>query len=357
MAMSSHHHQPQQPARPSQQTSRMAASSSIDNKDSVDFPLICETCLGPNPYVRMLKYPNHKECPITSRPFTVFRFRPGGSESRYKSTVISKEAAKIKNVCQVCLFDLEYGLPSSVVSTLGAGPASAAIDAPRSAVNKEYFYEGLATNTIGAGAGAGTRAIAAAEAATTPENDEHLRRLARNRAPDYRRNKHKLCSFWLAKSCTRCQDGHSCTYRPCNGDWDFVELSEEENAELQKILQEDGVSGAMRRDDEVMTRLRKALHRSFNGNVKSKISSRYHGKNDAMASAMLAKVEERKAAAAEAGGGGGSGGGGVGGQHDASAAAHSEAAAAAAAGAAAAYPSMRADAAGSVHAAKRARKE
>ena len=94
----------------------------------------------------------------------------------------------------------------------------------------------------------------------------------------------------------------------------------------------------------------------FNGNVKSKISSRYHGKNDAMASAMLAKVEERKAAAAEAGGGGGSGGGGVGGQHDASAAAHSEAAAAAA-GAAAAYPSMRADAAGSVHAAKRARKE
>ena len=96
------------PARPSMQTKRVASQMSQQTAD-VDFPLICETCLGPNPYVRMMKYPNHKECPITGRPFTVYKFRPGGAESRYKSTVVSKDAARLKNVCQVCLFDLEYG--------------------------------------------------------------------------------------------------------------------------------------------------------------------------------------------------------------------------------------------------------
>ena len=33
---------------------------------------------------------------------------------RYKKTVICQEVAKAKNVCQVCLLDLEYGLPVQV---------------------------------------------------------------------------------------------------------------------------------------------------------------------------------------------------------------------------------------------------
>ena len=46
-----------------------------------DFPFVCETCLGPNAYVRMIKMPfGAKECKISARPYQPFRWRagPGG---------------------------------------------------------------------------------------------------------------------------------------------------------------------------------------------------------------------------------------------------------------------------------------
>lgn len=98
------------------------------NNEEASFPIVCETCLGPNPYVRMQKVrcrrhacccavvfvlhpltsamlftmqiPNGGACHISGRPYTVFRWRPG-NDARYKKTIICQEVAKAKNVCQV----------------------------------------------------------------------------------------------------------------------------------------------------------------------------------------------------------------------------------------------------------------
>jgi len=64
-----------------------------------------------------------KECKVCTRPFTVFRWRPG-SDARYKKTEVCQTCSKIKNVCQVCLLDLEYGALSYQLFTSHALAAS-----------------------------------------------------------------------------------------------------------------------------------------------------------------------------------------------------------------------------------------
>ena len=43
--------------------------------------------------------PMSRECKVSSRPYTAYRFKPGPN-ARYKETVISKEVALAKNICQ-----------------------------------------------------------------------------------------------------------------------------------------------------------------------------------------------------------------------------------------------------------------
>lgn len=101
-----------------------------------DFPIICEKCLGPNPYVRMIKMDGGLECRISGAPFTGFRWQ--GSLKRWKQTIICSSVAQEKNCCQSCLADLEYGVPFNVrdhvMDALGAESA------PKSDVAKEYFW-------------------------------------------------------------------------------------------------------------------------------------------------------------------------------------------------------------------------
>lgn len=79
-----------------------------------------------------------RSCGTCARPFTVFRWNPG-TGMRYKTTVICQTCAKIKNVCQTCLLDLEYGLPTQVRDTaLGVEN-----EAPTSEINREYYAQNL----------------------------------------------------------------------------------------------------------------------------------------------------------------------------------------------------------------------
>eukprot|EP01067_Filipodium_phascolosomae_P008064 Filipodium_phascolosomae@DN677_c0_g1_i1.p1 len=162
--------------------------------ESSSFPILCENCLGNNPYVRMTKADYDKECKICTRPCTVFRWRPG-SKARFKQTVVCQTCAKLKNVCQTCLFDLEYGLPVQVRDKYLEDQQRITI--PHSTANRDYF-------------------IANAEQMSNGDVDygkipAHpvLSRLARL-APYYKRNEARVCSFFVKGECTR---GDMCPYR------------------------------------------------------------------------------------------------------------------------------------------------
>jgi pre-mRNA-splicing factor RBM22/SLT11 len=166
-----------------------------------EFPILCETCLGENPYVRMTKEPFGKACKICDRPFCVYRWRPG-PRARYKKTELCHTCAKLKNVCQTCVLDLQYGLPVQVRdSTLEEHERT---KMPQSDVTLGYLVEQLESqqDTIG-GVGPG------AKYGKAVEPSKLLSRLSR-RTPYYTRNLPHLCSFFAKGECNR---GASCPYR------------------------------------------------------------------------------------------------------------------------------------------------
>jgi len=161
-----------------------------------DFPILCDTCLGDNPYVRMTKAEFDKECKICSRPFTVFRWRPGRN-ARFKKTEICQTCAKMKNVCQTCLLDLDYGIPVQARDTLESTVTG--VQAPQSDVMRMWLAEQadrqLATGQVAPGGRTDLRPI--------------LSKLGRS-APYLKRNEPHLCSFFLKGKCTR---GSECPYK------------------------------------------------------------------------------------------------------------------------------------------------
>jgi len=254
--------------------------------DMEDFPQLCETCLGPNPFVRMMRLPNARMCKISNMPYTAYRFKPGGKNTRYKETVICKQVALAKNICQICLFDMDYQLPVQVRDELLGvthGGDMDAADIPKSDVNNEYYWEGK-RNEISQLANDTTALRANAES-----NDHKILSIAR-RQPYYERNRSKLCSFWCGGKCTRVNYG-DCPYRPCNDDFRFPELNgfPELQAELLKVLEAEGVAGAQTKiSDDIRTK----LHESQCGNRDKKIQDRYYGTNDPLAGKMMSKLKE-----------------------------------------------------------------
>ncbi|XP_051152057.1 zinc finger CCCH domain-containing protein 49-like [Andrographis paniculata] len=177
---------------------RLLRDAEADGWERSDFPIICESCLGDNPYVRMTKADYDKECKICTRPFTVFRWRPG-RDARYKKTEICQTCCKLKNVCQVCLLDLEYGLPVQVRDTALSINSNDAI--PKSDVNREYFAE---EHDRKARAGIDYES----SYGKVRPNDTILK--LQRTTPYYKRNRAHVCSFYIRGQCTR---GPECPYR------------------------------------------------------------------------------------------------------------------------------------------------
>ncbi|KAH8116837.1 pre-mRNA-splicing factor SLT11 [Phellopilus nigrolimitatus] len=162
-----------------------------------EFPILCETCLGDNAFVRMSKQEYARSCGACARPFTVFRWNPGAG-MRFKTTVVCQTCAKIKNVCQTCLLDLEYGLPTQVRDTALA----LKIQAPSSDINREYYAQNMEGKLDG------NKSLLDSGRAQSA-GKEMLKQLART-DPYYKRNRPKICSFFVKGECTR---GNECPYR------------------------------------------------------------------------------------------------------------------------------------------------
>ncbi|XP_005190430.1 pre-mRNA-splicing factor RBM22 [Musca domestica] len=169
------------------------------NWEDAEFPILCQTCLGDNPYVRMIKERFGKECKICTRPFTIFRWCPG-ARMRFKKTEICQTCARLKNVCQTCLLDLEYGLPIQVRDAA----LKVADNLPQSDVNKEYYIQNIDRELQD---GDGTEA--AGKVGKSLAASDMLSKLART-APYYKRNRPHICSFWVKGECKR---GEECPYR------------------------------------------------------------------------------------------------------------------------------------------------
>ncbi|EIM22350.1 hypothetical protein WALSEDRAFT_60030 [Wallemia mellicola CBS 633.66] len=101
-----------------------------------EFPILCDDCLGPNPFVRMQKRAFGKECKICMRPFTLFSWCPGAG-TRYKKTEICNTCAKMKHCCQTCILDLTYKIPVHLRDA-ALGMQS---KAPTENLNRQYFAQ------------------------------------------------------------------------------------------------------------------------------------------------------------------------------------------------------------------------
>jgi len=263
-----------------------------------DMPFVCEVCLGPNPYIRMIKMPMSRECKISGRPYTAFRWQPG-AEARYKETIIAPEVAIAKNVCQVCLMDMEYNLPVRVRDQLmGAGGERGGIQTPSSDTNKEYHWANQ-RKAMEEGTLQGFQELNAEGRQGMGQSFNKLASLSRGgsaaHSPYYDRNLPKMCSFWVRQTCTRVVNG-ACPFRPCNGQFRFPELASRHPDQLSALvrrLHADGAVSVMRDMSPEMEELRELIKDLQQGSRDQAIRNRYHGtEGDKLAEKYLERASK-----------------------------------------------------------------
>jgi pre-mRNA-splicing factor RBM22/SLT11 len=247
-----------------------------------DYPLVCEACLGPNPYVRMSKSVNGAECKISKRPFTAFRWKPG--KQGYKSTVVSYTIAAQKNICQSCMTDLTYGLPvqlrdafmrQAMESGVPGADLTSFSSMPLSRVGQDYQLN-LQLARRGD------------EAAEDPTNVQHgateaLRMLAKGAAqhasserPSFNRHLPRLCLFWVEGGCSKARE-EQCPNRPCCGAFVLPELKGEDRKRVERDLVARGAV-AVALDEDLRAKLRASAQQQQAAAAEGQAASGKRGK-------------------------------------------------------------------------------
>jgi pre-mRNA-splicing factor RBM22/SLT11 len=148
----------------------------------------------------------------------------------------------MKNVCQCCLLDLDFGLPVQLRDKYLAENENVSV--PMSRVGIDYQVQ-MAQRALESGS---TDTLAIESGYSKLADNPHLQRIAKS-APYYHKNDAKVCSFFLRGECNR---GDACPYRH------------------ERVHKEAGLN-------------------------KQTILDRYHGVNDPVAAKMQSRIDAQTA--------------------------------------------------------------
>lgn len=139
------------------------------------------------------------------RPFTVFKWQPA-KNSRYKTTDICTTCAKLKNICQVCILDLDLKIPLSLRNQAMQSVMTNSIKdtMPKEDVNREYFMRAVEKEMDKNG---GNPALFSGKVGNM--NREVLKRFAETETFK-KRIKVQICPDFLKGHCTQ---GVNCRFR------------------------------------------------------------------------------------------------------------------------------------------------
>ena len=247
--------------------------------DSSSFPILCEKCLGNSPFLRMIKNNFQNECKICKRPFTVFTWKPDAN-SRFKKTEICPTCAKLKNVCQTCLFDLQFGLPVELRDKY----LKKKIEIPKEQANLDYFISKATENFENLNLPyykPDAYKISPEQSAiknVIEKNDNNNNVDKKNKI--IKRNQRYICSFFLRGECNR---GDLCPYRH-----EFVEESDIDEDEIDKINGEEKIE-----EKEKNSSKEKDEKKSKKKNVLENIKARYMGIEDPVARKIIKNYSDK----------------------------------------------------------------
>lgn len=221
--------------------------------------MLCGTCLGENPYVRMVKLSyGDKVCKISGKPYQAFRWK-AGPHGRNKETIVSYAVAAERNICQTCLNDMKYNLPVGLRDKLikDVSEHQSVIAVPQSEVGLQHYYNQQARLLATGDHSAQQNNSFAVDMNNLPASrqlqqfSQNLQNVANKSATKTAfRNLPKLCSFWLNGTCNRVLK-KTCPFRPCCGptSYAFPEIAGSDKeicAELVKQLEEVGPAKLMK---------------------------------------------------------------------------------------------------------------